>query len=266
VLPVAVIEIRFQLTQHFLGNRAQRDGFVLLIAFLGAFLFIRTSARLMRSPKVPWWPGSVETSGGLHIHHLVWGIVLLLLSGFLGFALDPKSPWSEILAAGFGIGAGLTLDEFALWVRLEDVYWSQEGRESVDAVIVAALIGGLILVGLAPFDTGDTTPGIELLIVILIDVSLCALAAIKGRLLLALLGVFLPPFSLWGAFRLAAPKSPWARWRYKAASRKLDRSYERFRRAHARHRRVIDLIGGSPEITDASAAVALAQPDQEESK
>jgi hypothetical protein len=263
---VAAIEIRFEITGHFLGTRAQRDGFVLLIAFLCAFLFIRTSARLMRSPKVPWWPGSVETSGGLHLHHLVWGICLLLLSGFLGFALDPRSPWSEVLAALFGIGAGLTLDEFALWVRLEDVYWSQEGRESVDAVIVATLIGGLILVGLAPFESNDAAPGIDLFVVILIDVILCALAAIKGRLLLALIGVFLPPFSLWGAVRLAAPKSPWARWRYKPGSRKIDRSYERFRRAHARHRRVIDLIGGRPEMTDASAAVALAQPEKEDSR
>src|SRR5256714_7212602 len=161
VLPVAVIQIRFQVTQHFLGNRAQRDGFVLLIAFLGAFLFIRTSARLMRSPKVTWWPGSGETSSGLHIHHLVWGIVLLLFSGFLGFATDPKSPWSEILAAAFGIGAGLTLDEFALWVRLEDVYWSQEGRGSVAARVPAAIVPGVILLRAPPFATADTPPGGE---------------------------------------------------------------------------------------------------------
>ena len=91
---MAAIDIRFQITGHFLGTRGQRDGFILLIAFLCACLFIRTSARLMRSPKVPWWPGSVETSSGLHLHHLVWGICLLLLSGFLGFTFDPKSPWS----------------------------------------------------------------------------------------------------------------------------------------------------------------------------
>ena len=56
----------------------RRAGFVLLAAFLATFLFIRTSARLMRSPQVPWWPGSVTTESGLHLHHLVWGIVLLL--------------------------------------------------------------------------------------------------------------------------------------------------------------------------------------------
>ena len=145
---MAVVTIRFEVSQHFLDRPAQRDGFVLLAAFLLSFLFIRTSARLMRSPKVPWWPGSVTTGGGLHIHHLVWGIVLVLLSGFLRFSLDPKSPWGEILAAAFGIGMGFTLDEFALWVRLEDVYWSSEGRSSLDAVVVATVIGALVLTAL----------------------------------------------------------------------------------------------------------------------
>src|SRR5262245_26203175 len=73
-------------------------------------------------------PAHVKTAGGLHLHHLVWGIVLLMLSGFLRFVTDPATPWAEILAAAFGIGAGLTLDEFALWIHLRDVYWSEEGR------------------------------------------------------------------------------------------------------------------------------------------
>jgi hypothetical protein len=100
-----------------------------LAGFLGSFIFIRTSARLMRSPKVTWWPGSV-TSGDLHIHHLVWGIILLLLCGFLGFGTEHVTPWTQILAVLFGIGAGFTLDEFALWLRLEDVYWAEQGRDS----------------------------------------------------------------------------------------------------------------------------------------
>src|ERR671927_895743 len=126
--------------ETFLGEEAARAGLSLLAAMLVSFLFIRTSARLMRSPKVPWWPGSVTTEGGLHLHHLVWGIILILLAGFLGFATDPGPPWGEVLAALFGIGAGLTLDEFALWIHLDDVYWSQEGRASIDAVIVATVI------------------------------------------------------------------------------------------------------------------------------
>src|SRR5918997_7187035 len=136
-----------------------RAGIALLGSMLVAFLFIRTSARLMRSPKVPWWPGSVQTGGGLHVHHLVFGIVLMLLSGFV-LALQPGSPWFELTAAAFGIGAGLTLDEYALWLHLEDVYWAEAGRRSVDAVIVAAIVGGLLLMGFLPFSTDSGAPTI----------------------------------------------------------------------------------------------------------
>jgi hypothetical protein len=86
------LELRFELPDHFLDVQTQRVGFVLLAAFLVSFLFIRTSARLIRSPKVPWWPGSVVTDSGLHLHHLVWGIGLLLTFGFLGFVTNLDSP------------------------------------------------------------------------------------------------------------------------------------------------------------------------------
>ncbi len=238
--------VEFRLASHFLGAQGQRDGFVALGAFLITFLFIRTSARLMRSPKVPWWPGSVSTSSGLHLHHLVWGIVLMLMSGFLSFVVDRSGPWDEILAGVFGVGAGLTLDEFALWVRLEDVYWEEEGRESLDAVVVATVIGALIVLGLAPFDSADASPGLSLLVVVAIDVVVCTVAILKGRLLLGLIGIFIPLTALAGAVRLASPTSPWARRRYKPGSSKLKRSQARFARAAARHRRELDLIGGRP--------------------
>ena len=105
-------------------------GFVVLASFLISFLAIRTSARLTRS--VSWWPGGVK-SGGVHIHHLVWGICLMMFAGFLAFAAPLVAPWWHIIAIAFGVGVGFTLDEFALWVRLEDVYWSEEGRASLDA-------------------------------------------------------------------------------------------------------------------------------------
>jgi hypothetical protein len=253
VVAAAAVTINFKVSNSFLDVRGQRHGFVLLAAFLLAFLFIRTSARLMRSPKVPWWPGSVTTDSGLHIHHLVWGIVLLLLSGFLEFALEPSSPWGEMLAALFGIGAGFTLDEFALWVRLKDVYWAQEGRSSLDAVVVATVIGGLVLLGLVPFDTDDSSPGLSLLVAVGIDLLLCVVVILKGRWLMALIGAFFFPVSLVGAFRLAAPTSPWARRRYKPGSNKLARSKARFTRARARHRRVLDLIGGKPSVPIATS-------------
>jgi hypothetical protein len=241
----------------FLGTRGQRDGFVLMVAFLATFLFIRTSARMIRA-QVSWWPGNVETGGGLHIHHLVWGIVLLLVSGFLGFALRPGSPSSEVLAAVFGIGAGLTLDEFALWLRLEDVYWEQAGRESLDAVVVAALLGGLIVLGLSPVDTSHATPAWSLAIALSLNLILSLVAILKGRLLLGVIGVFIPLVSLVAAVRLAAPHSVWARWFYRSDSRKRSRCEARFAGQRARHARVLNAIGGTPTTVVATEAVAPA--------
>jgi hypothetical protein len=121
--------------------------FLILVAFTLSFAFIRTSAHMIRA-QVSWWPGNVETKGGTHIHHLVWGILLLLTMGYLGLAVDLGSPWLELVAIAFGVGMGLTLDEFALWLHLEDVYWSEKGRQSIDAVIVTACVLGITLLGL----------------------------------------------------------------------------------------------------------------------
>jgi hypothetical protein len=239
--------VNIEISQHFLDDRGQRSGFILLGAFLAAFLFIRTSARMIRSPKFQWWPGSVETKGGLHLHHLVWGICLMMSSGFLNFALAPRTPWAEVLAAAFGIGAGLTLDEFALWVRLEDVYWSEQGRISLDAVVVATLLGGMIVLGLAPFDLANQEGSISSLVVaVLIDIALAALAIFKGKPLLGLIGIFLPFFSLVGAIRLASPNSPWARRRYPADGPKMRKSQERWERLRKRRQWLGDAIGGTP--------------------
>jgi hypothetical protein len=241
------MSLNFAISQHFLDDRGQRAGFILLGSFLASFLFIRTSARLIRNPKITWWPGSVTTKGGLHLHHLVWGIVLLLVSGFLNFVLRPGSPGVEILAAMFGIGAGLTLDEFALWIHLEDVYWSQEGRSSIDAVVVATLLGGLIVVGIAPFDLSNRATPIEsLVLVIVIDLVFSSMAILKGKPMLGLLGVFVPVFSIVGSVRLAAPSSPWARRRYPPAGHRMARSQVRYKRVRERRRRLMNAIGGAP--------------------
>ena len=184
-----------------------RIGFIALIGCLLAFVFIRISTRLMRSPKVPWWPGSIET-GGLHIHHLVFGIVMILLAGFVGIAFSLPSPWIEINALVFGIGAGLTLDEYALWLHLEDVYWSEEGRRSVDAVIMALLIGGLIAAGVVPFSTSDGDSIVVIGLTILIDVLCCVVALFKGKYSMGIIGLFIPGVAQIGAIRLATPGLP----------------------------------------------------------
>jgi hypothetical protein len=244
--------LHFEISRHFLDEPAQRAGFILLGGFLASFLFIRTSARMIRSPKFEWWPGSVTTDSGLHLHHLVWGIVLLLLSGFLNFALGPTGPWLDVLAALFGIGAGLTLDEFALWIHLEDVYWAEQGRASLDAVVVAALIGGLIVLGFAPFDLAEQSGAIvTIALVVAVDLVLCILAILKGKPVLGLTGVFVPFASLVGAVRLATPGSPWARRRYPPDSHKLARSQARFARVKSRRLRLSDAIAGRPSEPDA---------------
>jgi hypothetical protein len=243
---VAVV-VEFQLPDQFLDQPGSRAGFVLLGMFLLSFLFIRTSARLMRSPRVTWWPGSVTTDGGLHLHHLVWGIALILMSGFLGFALNPVSPWNEILAAAFGVGAGFTLDEFALWIYLKDVYWAEEGRKSLDAVIVAAVLGGLVLLGLAPFNVrGNNSSIASLGFAIGIDVALAAIVILKGKPLLGVVGLFFPLAFVPGMFRLASPTSLWARRFYNPGGRQLRRSQARWKRIAERRERFADLVAGAP--------------------
>ena len=230
--------------ESFLGAEAERAGLILLSAMLLSFLFIRTSARLMRSPKVPWWPGSVTTEGGLHVHHLVFGIVLMLLSGF-ALALQPGSPWLELVAALFGIGAGLTLDEYALWLHLDDVYWAEEGRRSVDAVVVAGLVGGLVLMGFLPFATDAGVPTV--VASVLAALALATVAVLKGKLFLGVATMLVPVVGLVAALRLAKPDSAWARRRYPEGSRKLARARARLERHQRRYRAFQDRIAGAPD-------------------
>ncbi len=227
------------------GGSGRLAGFVLLVAFLLSFGFIRMSTRLMRSPKVPWWPGSIKT-GGIHVHHLVFGIVLLMLAGFLGFALQPHSPWLEILAAAFGVGMGLTLDEFALWLHLEDVYWAEQGRQSVDAVIVATLLGGALLLGFTPWDSHDASSVLAATATVIAVLAISTIAALKGKYTSAVVGVLVALVGLVAAIRLAKPGSPWARRRYAEGSGKLARATARSERSRKRYRRWQDRIGGAP--------------------
>ena len=182
--------------------------FLVLLAFMISFLFIRTSARMIRA-QVSWWPGNVETSSGLHLHHLVWGISLMLLSGFVAFALEtPADPWYQLAALGFGFGAGLTFDEFALWVNLEDVYWAQQGRVSLDAVVLVTVFMGLVVIGTEPFGLeGGEAPALAALTVAQAFV-LSIISFMKGRIGLGTLAIFIPFLGLWGALRLGKPTSP----------------------------------------------------------
>jgi len=208
------------------GRQAE---FLFFVAFLLSFGFIRTSAHLIRA-QVSWWPGNVEV-GGTHIHHLVWGILLLLIFGYIGVAIAPESPWHEIVAVMFGIGAGLTLDEFALWLNLDDVYWSDKGRRSIDAVIVAACLSGVVLVGFAAWIDVGTKVEDEVFALVgsLGVVSVCAILVnlAKEKFGTAAAGVVIPPVAIVGAFRLGKPGSLWARAFYRSDA-KRERAKRRF--------------------------------------
>ncbi|HET9121236.1 MAG TPA: hypothetical protein VFN72_11960 [Solirubrobacterales bacterium] len=245
-------EITFDINSSAAFDQAdQRAGLILLGCMLLSFGFIRFSTRMIRA-QVKWWPGNV-TPGGLHIHHLVFGIVLMMLSGFLNFVLQPSSPWFEILAGVFGVGVGLTLDEFALWLYLDDVYWAEEGRSSVDAVVFAAIIGGAVIVGFVPLDaSGGSIAAIVSSVVI--TLGICAIVALKGKVSSAVIGMFIPPVAWVAAIRLARPGSWWAKRRYPAESPKLEKAVVRKARHDKRVRRFQDLIGGAPSLPSPGAS------------
>ena len=210
-------------------DTGRQPEFLFFVAFLASFAFIRTSTHLIRA-QVRWWPGNVEV-GGTHIHHLVWGILLLLVVGYVGVTIAPDSPWHEILAVLFGIGAGLTLDEFALWLNLSDVYWSEKGRRSIDAVIVAACLSGMVLVGFGAWlDVAtEVEKGVFAVVGGLGAVGIAAILVnvAKEKFGMALAGILVPPVAIVGAFRLGRPGSIWARAFYRS-ERKSTRAEERF--------------------------------------
>lgn len=196
----------------------------MLLAFGATFGITRFITHSIRAERFSWL-GNVE-AGDTHIHHLVWGIVLLLVAGVLAVVVQPAL---EVTAIVFGIGAALTLDEFALWLHLDDVYWSEQGRQSVDAVIVFAIVTGFMLVGGYPIIIGGGETLLENIELVLLQVpwwTLCVICFLKGKLLWGVLGIYIGPVALIGAIRLAKPDSWWSRRRYDAA--KLARSQQRY--------------------------------------
>ncbi|MFZ0663070.1 MAG: hypothetical protein WAM66_10295 [Acidobacteriaceae bacterium] len=128
-------------------DRPRRRLFIASVSFFVTFVGVRLLVMAITHHIGPF--GWVEVHGR-HIHHLVWGILILLAVGYawlaeIGSGSTPTSIFlGRILAILYGVGAALTLDEFALWLNLANVYWSPEGRESIDAVILfgAALAAG----------------------------------------------------------------------------------------------------------------------------
>ena len=231
--------------------------FCFFIAFVTSFGFIRLSVRLIRA-EVRWWFRNV-TPGDLHVHHMVFGVVFMVVGGVAELAAPIASlDWRGGSAAIFGLGTALVLDEFAVMLHLRDVYWTSAGRLSIDAVFVAAGITALLLLGVTPVSlhniahylrlpsAGDAAMGLVLVIVVLF--LLAAVTLLKGKIWTGLVGLFVPPLFFVGALRIARPGSPWARWRYCAQPRKLAKAEyreQRLRRPVERAKiRLQDLLAG----------------------
>ncbi|MFF5991170.1 hypothetical protein [Prauserella flavalba] len=221
-----------------------------LLGFLVTFAVIRTITRRIHARREDPERGVLRDVhvGGVHVHHQVWGILLLLVTGMLTFRYDPQAPWAELLAALFGAGAALTLDEFALWLYLDDVYWSAEGRRSLDAILVGGAVGAALLLQSSPIGAGPEDSGTAWAFVatVVLHFSTAGVCVLKGKLPTGIIGVVVPVVAAVGAIRLAKPSSIWARRRYGEA--KLARAGRRFGPAYQRRvNRFLDLLGGKPD-------------------
>lgn len=228
-------------------DTGREPALIMLLAFVITFLLTRGYTRLAR---VHGW-GSASF-GGVHTHHLVFGLVIAFTAAAAEFAFSPEEGVVRLLlAAAFGTGAALVLDEFALVFHLEDVYWEREGRKSVDAVVLGLAFGFLFMLQSNPF-AGPTedVPYLAFLAVLFVNWVFVIIAALKGKIFLAIFGLFIPLLAQIGGIRLAEPDSIWARKFYKPNSKKMKKTikrYERYERIwRPRKEKAWDLIGGKP--------------------
>ena len=196
------------------------------VAFVVTFLVTRLITRLIRAGRGPF-KDNVSASG-THIHHAVPGTVLLVVGAFMA------------------VGTSLVLDEFALILHMSDVYWSAEGRLSVEMVSLTFAVMGLVLAGLNPFDfvrgIGDQITLAGVASGVAFHLGTVAVCLWKGKVELAIIGAFIPFLALIAAIRLARPGSRWAQRFYR--EHKMERARERAQRYDRRYGRFTNLIGG----------------------
>jgi hypothetical protein len=227
-------------------DAGREPAFLMLLTFIVTLAATRFYTRVGRIRG--WGSGSV---GGVHMHHLLPGVIMSLAAGVLVIAFEPGGILIGLFAAVFGAGAALTLDEFAMLLHLDDVYWKQQGRLSIEACMVALAILGLAVLVASPFEESGGAQGRWSVVVALAMNGLFVVTTIvKGKLKMGLIGIVVPVVALVGALRLAKPGSIWARHLYPGHGRRMRRSRARaaIREARwaVRRNRLYDLIGGTP--------------------
>ena len=220
----------------------------IVFSFLITFVCTRVYTRLARTRG--WGSGH---AGGIHVHHMVVGIVFVLVSGWAALALDPGTPWTYVLGIFFGAGAALTLDEFALWLHLKDVYWMEEGRASIDAVILAFMLGTVVALGMTPVGIDESAGADVLAVSIALAVVAAFVSILKGKYYMGIIGLFIPVIAYVAAVRLARPRSAWAHRRYTGNERKMAKAVARDVKRRVRKTRVRDFLGGTPTLKSPQA-------------
>ncbi len=219
------------------------------VAFVVTFIITRLVVRSIRAGKGPFSDNSI---GGVHVHHVVPGLLLMTAGGLVAIGGIGRG-WDGMGAVLFGIGLALVLDEFALILHLEDVYWESEGRLSVDVVFVIAGIMLLLVIASAPVGmragSDRTSVQVVLMALTVVNLLMAAVAALKGKLASAAVGVVIPFVAYAAAIRIARPDSPWARRRYAGNIAKQRSASEREQRFALRWRskldRMKDLVSGT---------------------
>jgi hypothetical protein len=139
-------DLRALYYKHFGDRRKERQLFS-TGSFFATFASVRLITHAIRAERGPF---RNITPGGRHIHHMTFGIAGLLTVGYLWLleiGINEERWGSRATACAYGSGAALTLDEFALWLNLEDVYWAKQGRESIDAVVIFGSLLSLSVLG-----------------------------------------------------------------------------------------------------------------------
>jgi hypothetical protein len=220
----------------------------MFLAILVTFLITRIVTRLIRSGSSGGVGlGNVKIAGN-HVHHQVFGILIIIGTGIDLISQTPRGAALDAAAAVFGAGVGLTVDEFALWLHLEDVYWAEQGRKSVDAIFCVLVITGA-LIGGTGFVTGSvgTAAWWSSVAAIAVNLVLCLICLLKGKVVTGVIGIFVGLVALVGAIRLAKPDSWWAAHRYAGRPRLAARAASRYDQRHRdRWNHLRDLVAGAP--------------------